>query len=173
MEGDTIQELSAIPMNVKTRQIVDVYHRHAKSDNCDFWSRLHVHGLSKLYLDKFGLPSEDALVQDFRKWLAGKDVLAMYANNPQKEKASLKLPIKDMGLPRWSERGFLSYHQTALCFERNFIPILDKRCCKDVHSSFSNYPMKKHSKTELAKHEFGFHCSLYDCYEMYLCYVSD
>lgn len=173
MEGDSIQELSAIQMNVMSRQIVDVYHKHAKSDRTDFWSRLHLHGLSKLFLEEYGLPSEKALLEDFKKWLAGKDVLAMYANDPKMEEAILKLPIKDMGLPRWAERGFHPYHQTALAFKRNFIPILDKRCCKDAHSSFSSYPMKKHSKTELVKHEYGFHCSLYDSFELYLCYVTN
>lgn len=168
-----MQELSAIQINALTKQIVDVYHQHANSEVQDFWPRLHIHGLSKVFLKNHALPDEEALIQDFKKWLRGKDVLAMYANNPDKEKQCLGLPIKDMPLPKWSERTNQPYHRMAHSFKNNFIPILDKRCCSAAHASFSNYKMKRDSESELAKYQFGFHCSLYDAYELYLYYVCN
>jgi len=172
MEGLSTQELSAIQMNIVTRQIVDVFHQHAKAESPDFWARRHIHGLSPVYLNEFGVSDEATLIKNFKTWLQGKDVLVMYANDPKKESTSLNLPVKDMGLPQWSERAFLPYHQTALDYKKNFIPILNKRCCQEAHASFSNYRMKKQNKTEQAKFDHGFHCSLYDAYELYLCYVT-
>ena len=160
-------------MNALTRQIVDVYHAHADTTHSDTWARYHVHGLNPLYLRDHGFPSEHALIQDFKMWLRGKDVLAIYANDPRKEAAILNLPIKDLELPRWADRVFQPYHQLALTFKRDFVPILDKRCSADAHSAFRKYPMRKLNETELAKRDFGVHCSLYDVYELYLAYVTN
>lgn len=173
MEGSSIQELSAIQMNALTRQIVDVFHEHARTEDRDSWARFHVHGLSPDYLKEFGHPNEDQLILSFRKWLRGKEVMAMFANDPAKEEKALNMCINDMTMPPWRDRVYLPYHQIALTFKNNFTPILDKRCCKDAHCSYSGYPVKSHSRTELAKREFGFHCSLYDAYELYLCYIFD
>lgn len=173
MEGEPIQELSAIQMNVMTRQIVDVYHRHAKTNSPDTWARLHIHGLSNNYLNQNGLENEEMLILDFKKWLRGKDIIVMYANDPRKERTALNLPIKDLNLPKWIDRVSQPYHEIAINFKQNCIPILDKRCSKHIHAVYTSYPLKKRSKTELAKFHYGFHCSLYDAYEMYLYYVSD
>ena len=173
MEGDSLQELSAIQMNALTRQIVDVYHAHAKPCSSDSWSRSHIHGLNPQFLHRYGFHCEETLILDFKKWLRGKDVLAMYANDPYKESDILKLSIKDMNMPRWAERVYKPYHEIAVTYKNDFIPILDKRCCAEAHSSFVKYPMRKRSETEIAKRDFGFHCSLYDTYEMYLCYIAN
>jgi len=169
-----VQELSAIQMNALTRQIVDVYHGHAASPcSCDSWARSHIHGLNSRFLQQHGFPDEATLVCDFKEWLSGKDVLSMYANNPAKEAATLNMPIKDLKLPPWFERIHQPYHELSLTFKNEFIPILNKRCCAQAHSSFTKYSMKKLNETEIAKRDYGFHCSLYDAYELYLCYVTN
>ena len=173
MEGESIQELSAIQMNAFTRQIVDVYHAHAKTEDSDSYSRLHIHGLCKMYLDAFGFLNEKALIDDFRKWLRGKDILAMFANNPSKEKTALNLPVKDMNIPPWKERVSMFVHQTALAFKKNSVPVFNKSCSKHVHSSFAGFPVFRNTETELAKRSHGYHCSLYDAFELYLHYVTD
>ena len=174
MEGSSVQELSAIQMNAVTHQIVDVYHEHAKSPcSCDSWARLHIHGLQPSFLHQHGFSNEDALVLHFKAWLQDKNVLAMYANDPAKESSMLNMMIKNMNIPTWSERVYQPYHQMALSFKRDFVPILDKRCCPNAHSAFKGYSMKRQSETELAKKDYGFHCSLYDAYELYLCYITN
>ena len=174
MEGSSIQELSAIHMNALTRQIVDVYHAHAVcACACDTWARCHIHGLQPSFLNHHGFPSEAALIYDFKDWLRGRDVLAMYANDPKKESTALNLPIKDMDIPPWRERIYQPYHQMALTFKRDFVPILNKRCCSEAHSAFTGYPLKRVTETEIAKRDYGFHCSLYDAYELYLCYIAN
>lgn len=173
MEGVSIQEVSAIQMNAFTRQIVDVYHAHAMSNNPDEWATRHIHGLNKTFLQRHGFPNEETLIRDFKRWLRGKDVLAMYANNPSKEAMALNLLIKDMNIPPWAERVYQPYHQTVLTFKNEFVPILDKRCCAEAHSAFVKYPLMRLNETEIAKRDFGFHCSLYDAYELYLCYITN
>ena len=173
MEGDSIQELSAIEMNALTREIVDVYHAHAKTEDGDFWARRHIHGLSVLYLNEFGFRSEKALIDDFKKWLRGKDVLVMYANNPTKEKTALNLPVKDMNLPPWKYRVTMHANQTALAFKKNSVPVKNKTCPKHAHNAFVCSPVRNNTATELAKRSYGYHCSLYDAFELYLHYVTD
>lgn len=173
MEGDSIQELSAIEMNALTREIVDVYHAYAKPEDGDVYARRHIHGLSVLYLKTHGFLSEKDLIADFKKWLRGKDVLVMYANDPTKEKSALNLIIRDMNLPVWKERASMFVHQTALAFKKNSVPVLNKTCPKQAHGAFVGFPICKNSATELAKRNHGYHCSLYDAFELYLHYVTD
>ena len=173
MEGTTIQELSAIQMIAQTLQIVDVYHAYAVSTVNDFWARNHIHGLNSSFLSENGFPTEEALIQNFRTWLRGKNVLIMFANDPMKENTSLKLNIQDMELPPWTQRISLPSHTVSSSFKTNFIPILDKRCCKAAHNNFVNFPILKGNDTEFAKSRHGFHCSLYDAYELYLTYTMN
>ena len=173
MEGSPTQELSAIHMNALTRQIVDVYHAHAYSHQNDWWSRLHIHGLNTKFLARHGFPDEETLIQDFKRWLADKDVLNIYANNPTREVQALNMTIMDVGLPPWAERIYQAYHQMAVTYKQEFVPILDKRCCHEAHDMFKRYPIKRLSETEIAKRDYGFHCALYDAYELYLCYISN
>ena len=172
MEGDTIQELSAIEMNAQTRQIVDVYHEYARTEHGDFYSRRHIHGLSVIYLNEFGFQSETALIYDFKKWLRTKNILAMYANNPAKEKTALNFPVKDIELPVWKERILTFANQTANTFKNKSVPVLNKSCPKIAHNAFQYFPVHKNSPTELAKRSYGHHCALYDTYELYLHYVT-
>jgi hypothetical protein len=166
-------ELSAIQMNAMTRQIVDVYHSHAVSSQPDYFARFHIHGLDPTFLSKNGFPNEETLIRDFKRWLRSKDILAMYANDPQKESSILNISIKDMEIPPWQERIKQCYHQMTKIFKQSFIPILNKRCCPEAHAAFKYYPMKRLSETEIAKRDFAFYCSLYDEYELYLCYITN
>lgn len=173
MEGESIQELSAIEMNALTREIVDVYHAYANTENADFYSRDYIHGLSTSYLKQYGFPNEKALIDNFKMWLRSKDVLVMYANDPTKEKTALNLSIKDMELPKWAERASMFTHQTAVAFKNNSVPVLNKTCSKYAHSSFVGYPLARETPTLLAKRNHGYHCSLYDAFELYLAYVTN
>ena len=172
-EGESIQELSAIQISAMTRQILDVYHAHAAPDNSDDWSRHHIHGLNINFLKLTGFPSEDELIKNFRQWLAGKNILTMYGNDPRKERTALNLTIHHMDRPVWTDRVQTSCYQTALAFKKNFVPILNKRCCHTAHSYYWCYPIQRNSQTEFAKSAHGFHCSLYDCFELYLDYVTE
>ena len=173
MEGSPVQELSAIHMNAWTKQIVDVYHAHAFSHQSDLWARTHIHGLALSFLNNHGFRDEEALIQNFKRWLVQKDIVSLYANGPGKESEVLNIPISDIGLPPWADRIYQPYHQMALSFKREFIPILDKRCCFEAHAAFTHYNMKRLNETEIAKSSHGFHCSLYDAYELYLSYISN
>ena len=173
MEGTSIQEMSAIQMNALTRQIVDVYHAYAMSTDDDSYARKHIHGLNPYFLFHKGFPTEDSLIKNFRSWLRGKDILALFANDPAKEKSVLNLNINDMSLPPWTERIRQPSHEVSLAFKNNFIPVLDKRCCKAAHNDFVAYPLFKNNDTEIAKSQHGFHCSLYDAYELYLTYIMN
>ena len=173
MEGSPVQELSAIHMNAWTKQIVDVYHAHAFSHQSDLWARTHIHGLALSFLNNHGFRDEEALIQNFKRWLVQKDIVSLYANGPGKESEVLNIPISDIGLPPWADRIYQPYHQTALSYKRQYVPILDKRCCFEAHAAFIHYKMKRLNETEIAKSSHGFHCALYDAYELYPSYISN
>ena len=97
----------------------------------------------------------------------------MYAIDRNKEVNILNMSILDMKIPPWNERVYQAYHQMALTYKEEFIPILDKRCCSEAHSSFKRYPMKRLNETEIAKRDYGYQCSLYKVYELYLGYITN
>ncbi|MEL7306365.1 MAG: hypothetical protein AAGK05_00075 [Pseudomonadota bacterium] len=165
-------------MSIANRHIVDIYHAHAQSNSPDDLARRHVHGLSRSFLEAYGFSSEEALVLDFKMWLRGKNVIAMYANAPAKEIKLLNNPnILDMRLPNWSDRYRLVSHKTAREFKKKAIPItsskLSVRCSLEAHSDFKFIPTPRRTMSELAKKDYGYHCSLYDTYALYLHYVTD
>ena len=173
IEGDPAQELSAIAMNADTRDITDVYHAYAYTDQPDDWSRNHVHGLNKTFLKENGFPDQVTLVSDFKRWLRGKDILATFANNPGKEIQTLNLPVKDIGLPKWIDRIHNISHKTALAFKRKSVPVHNTICNSEAHSKFRYYPFYRYTVAEHYKRDFGHHCSLYDAFSLYLHYVLD
>ena len=156
-----------------TQEILDVYHGYACAQESDAWARRHVHGLNHSYLIDNGHPNEAALIAHFRKWLRGKDVLAFYAQAPQQEQRLMTTPIHDMNLPQWSTRINRDYHKVANAFKVRSIPILHTNCPGFAHRDFCGYPLKRMTDTEIAKYEHGFHCSLYDSFELYLAYVMN
>ena len=151
---------------------MDVFHAHAYSCFADAYARRHIHGLSHKFLAGHGFSSEVKLIDHFRQWLSNKNVVGIYANDPVKEIATFNMSIENLPLHPWAERIFQPYHQTAIVYKDSFIPILDKRCCSQAHSAYTRYRMKRLSPTEIAKRDHGFHCSLYDAYELYLFYIS-
>ena len=158
-------------MNYKSREILDVFHAHAYTDNEDTFARNHIHGLSSLYLYENGYSSFDALLYAFKLWIHEKNYLSIFANGSQKECKALSLNIADIGLPQWNVRNEEAYHQVASKFKKLSIPILHVKCPKEAHSSFHGPCIKNNTDGELAKARHGYHCSLYDVFELYLCYV--
>ena len=166
-----MQEVSAIAMDNESYQILSVYHRHA---NCDFavdkWSRRHIHGLNRSYLRTHGFENEGELILDFERWLRSLNVVQMFANDPAKERKLFpSYTIQNVLLPNWQERISQPYHIVAHRFKELAIPILNKQCEGYVHCEYVGgrcYVLA--NKTQATKLLHGYHCSLYDCYEMYL-----
>ena len=71
-EGDTIQELAAIEIDSKSKEIKDSYLAFARNETDDSFSRLHVHGLSPFYLAEHGFSCEAELIKDFQSWIETK-----------------------------------------------------------------------------------------------------
>ena len=175
-EGSPVQELSAIIMQWETKNIVSVYHHfaydvYAPNDN---WARKYLHGLNLEYLYNHGFGSTEQLIEHFKLWLSEFNYVHIFGNDPRKERSELNLDIVDIELPGWIDRSKEPYHTIANRFKELSVPISNSNlCCGNVaHSSYSTQPLwKPKNLTAVAKQEHGFHCSLYDCYEMYLFYL--
>ena len=171
-EGSPIQELSAIEMDLDTREIIDVFHDYAYTEEDDEFCRKHIHGLNRDFLFRQGYSETHKLVDAFKEWMREKKNFLLYGNNPQAEIRDLQLRISDIGLDKWLVRTDKSYHMIAYTFKRSFIPIRSRQCYKEAHSAFTGCLVRLHNATDIAKEKHGFHCSLYDCYELYLYYVT-
>ena len=158
---------SAIEVNRNTNAIVDVFLGYAYTDEDDAFSRLHIHGLNKVYLKDFGFPSEDSLLTVFKIWLSRKRYIALFANDSRKESQALGLNFSDFKLAPWAERSHRASHQLALRYKELSIPILHAFCPSFAHSSFANAPSSPNAFSSIAKHRHGHHCALYDCLELY------
>lgn len=170
-EGDPLQEFSALYVNECTFEIVDVFHHYVKYpfiEDYDAWSRRHVHGLDINFLEQYGYDCEHDLLSAFNDWLKHHPHDSMFANAPKREEELLGFPVSDVSLPPWKDRVSCLSHRLALSLKQNAISICDVTC--DAHGSFlkwrSNHPFQM-TPTDFAKQEFGFHCSLYDCVEIY------
>ena len=172
-----MQELSALEMDGYSLEVIDVFHEHAFCEEIrqDWYARKHIHGLSPAYLKANGHASPSKLIQSFQNWLAKKNYKkTLYANNPTSECAMLELEINDIDLERWAVRADKLYHKKAHDFKVNFSPIYAKRCSREAHSSFQSVIVKRpNNPSDLARHAHGFHCSLYDVYELYLFYCLE
>ena len=120
---------------------------------------------------KNGLPSETDLINDFKAWIRQKPYVMLFANNPGKERKVLNLNISDMPLLQWSERRWEASHKIALKFKQNMVAIAGKRCSTRAHDAFTCSITSKNYLTAAAKREHGFHCALYDVFELYLYYL--
>lgn len=170
-EGSPLQELSAIELDVNTLEIMDVYHEYAKCNETDSWARRNIHGLSLDFLDKHGHSTSDELINSFKNWLKTKHIMHIYANNPSKEKQFLQRTVYDIGLPVWIDRIKLASHILTQHYKRLSVPILKTSCNIEAHSSYKRHVLNSTNPTECAKANHGYHCSLYDCYELYLFYL--
>lgn len=173
MEGTPVQELCAIQVDTNTNAIIDVFHEYGNFCAQDFYARQHVHGLDKLFLRWNSVGSESELLELFLSWLKLKSYKAIYANNPAKEANVLGLPILNFPLPNWVERQHKSFHRTAVSLKNHCKPIFMYVCCPlDAHCSFLYPADHVNPERRLAKVEHGYHCALYDAYELYLAYCS-
>ena len=160
-------------MRLHDRQIVDAFHGYAYTTQDDAWARKRIHGLSLSFLKERGYSSEAELVTVFKSWLRHKNYLNIFSNGPQKEQKALSLNVFDLPLPPWIERHNQPYHVVAQCFKDINIRLLGKSCCREAHSAFEGFDRNQadDSLTMLAKERHGYHCSLYDCIELYLCFI--
>ena len=176
MEGARVEEMAAIQMNAGTLQIMDVFHAFAKATCQDDWARRHCHGLSKDWLENNAeYENEKELIEGFRKWLRGKNVIQFFANNPSKEKSVLGdmfVPIHDLQLREWEVRDSQHSHNIALDMKRKSVPVLHRRCLPEVHSSFQKVAVYSCSAKDRAKERAGYHCALYDTAELLYYYYS-
>lgn len=172
-EGEPIQELSAIAMDNESFQIISVFHKHAECHpKDDKWSRKHIHGLNRNYLSNSGYSNENDLVTACYNWLKSFKVVVLYANNPSKERKLFpKYSVFDMFLPSWEDRMNQPYHVLAHRFKFLNVPILNTRCSAYVHAEYLNKRWMGPSLKDMAKVLHGYHCSLYDCYELYLFFL--
>lgn len=168
-EGQPTQELSGILVSCKNFAIIDVFHAHAhvgRNDD-DRWSRKNIHGLSLNFLEQFAFPSERELVCAFHVWKSRRQIDFCFANNPGKERKLLDLVISDLPLPVWKDRPTTAAHQLALSYKKNETPIGNQACTKDIHCAFNPIPPSSSTPSAHARREWGYHCSLYDCLELY------
>ena len=169
-EGDPVQELTAIEVSVSNFEILDVFHAHASAPfrTNDNWSRRNIHGLSIDFINIHGFPSEHELQAAFHVWFSKRNSVLNFANNPAKESKFLNIKLTDVKLPVWVERRNCPAHQIALTFKKHETPIGNAACFSSIHSSYSptkfNDTMDERTR---AQKEWGFHCSLYDAYEIY------
>lgn len=184
-EGEPTQEFSAILLSAEDSHIVDIYHEHAQVSlpyDIDRWSRHHVHGLNRDFLESNGFQNEEALIKDFKSWLEGKKIKDIYANDPFKEN---KMFIEDLGIgpitnveyPPWKKRVHLLSHKIAFRYKESALPITSYNsyvsCTKYVHNEFLYVPTPHQTSTQIAKRNFGYHCSLYDAYALCLNFLID
>ena len=98
-EGDPVQEFSALYVNFSNGVIADVFHRHVKYPfpcDRDYFSRRHVHGLDRNFLQIQGLRDEPELVSVFHEWLTTHPYDNIYAHAPHKEAKLLSLSVRDV-----------------------------------------------------------------------------
>lgn len=169
-EGAFVEEFAALAFDSETLQIVDVFHEFAQSYDADQWGRKHVHGLNRNWLAKYAkYENQTQLVQGFRHWLRGKNVLCLLGNGPAKERLLLEpdFYVTDLKFPQWTIREKKASHIMTLYYKKSFSPVLNKWCCKEAHSSFRYFPVVRKVESEYAKKRWGVHCALYDCLECY------
>lgn len=168
-----MQELAAIEIDKKTNDIVDVFHAYAYTEEDDKFSRNHIHGLDKNFLRQEGFASSSILLSGFELWLDAKSHKTyILCNDASKEKQQLSACYSavttDFNLMPWALRKDCASHQVAIRFKELSIPILGTRCHSLAHASFICAPATSNSDAALAKTKHGYHCALYDAYELYL-----
>ena len=170
-EGTPVQEFSALYVNEETQVIQDVFHAFAKypsSVDADWFARRYVHGLDRKFLREFGLRDEEEVLKLFHTWLQTHPFDDMYANAPAKEEDFLSQHVRDVCLRPWKDRVHCKSHQIALDMKLNCVPVCGVTCC--AHSRFRGWKPKRlynMTSTDVAKHDFQHHCSLYDCIEIF------
>ena len=185
MEGEPVQELAAIEMNIEDCEVVDVFHAFANipRPEVDAYCRMNIHGLSRLVLAEKGYPDEASLLAAFKTWLSSKrhfNDFKFYCNDAVKEKKVLSQhgfewpAVWNLGLVPWAERDAKPSHQIGIKLKRMSLSFGGRKCPSINHSEY--YDQRdcisvNDSATVRAKAHFGHHCALYDAVELYYEYL--
>lgn len=175
-EGESLQEMAAICVDLVSLRIKDVYLQwakpcqHPKVTDVDWFSRKFIHGLNRDFLQQHGFPNEDALVKDFNAWRAKYVINEIIGHAPAKEEILLNTPITDVKLAPWAERYEALHHRVALCMKTLDMHVKDTACSRfDTHSEYEGWKVPaNHKRGDLARQEYGAHCALYDCVSILL-----
>ena len=164
-----MQETSAIEICSETYEILDVFHELVQVDkDVDAWARDHVHGLNEDWLSLNGWKFENSLVTVFKSWLKSKNFVLLFGNNPTTERRKFNINMCDLHLPPWVDRQNKPYHILAKKFKELNVAFLGKSCHSLAHSKYLRPAPCANQATFIAKWNHGYHCALYDCYELYL-----
>lgn len=174
-QGEPVQELAAICIDVVSLCIKDVYLQWAKpflsqSPDGDWFARKHIHGLNRKFLQQHGFENEEALVADFNAWRGKYAINEIIGHAPAKEEILLNLPITDVKLAPWIKRYNKLHHCVALCLKTLDMHIKDIQCSRfKVHNEYEGWIMPvARTGDDLARQEFGAQCSLYNCVSILL-----
>ena len=160
-------------MCTSSQRVVEVYHGYAYCAlEQDEWARTHVHGLDPFLLIDIGFPTECELINDFKRWIANYNVCHIYANGARTEARKLGLAVCDICLPPWAERVRHDYHRIPNFYKLHNECFESRISC---HESIHGYHVRSSvtqgmSDTQIAKVQHGWHCSLYEVYELYFFY---
>ena len=162
-------------MCISTQRVVEVYHSYAYCPlDQDEWARKHVHGLNPFHLIDIGFPNENELIADFKRWLTNYNVCHIYANGARTEAMKLDLAVCDICLPSWVERVQHDYHRIPNFYKcHNECFVTGVSCDEAIHGCYERPRITNSmSATQIAKAQHGWHCSLYDAYELYFFYCK-
>ena len=172
-EGIPTQELCAIVVDIENFTIADTYHKFAfaRGDN---WSRRNIHGLNSNFLYHFGFPNATALQKDFDKWKSNYNIVKVFENCPNSMSNHFFDNVTDLRLPLWVDRINERSHIMANRLKESNLPICDVNCSTEIHSSYKPYLTFNRCRNlaQRCKLQHGFHCALYDTFELYL-YFKD
>ena len=178
-EGEETQEMAAILVDTISMKIKDVYLNWAKPPSklglvdIDWYSRKHVHGLSRTFLQNRGLESEEALVADFQTWLQQYQINEFCGHAPAKEEILLGRQITDVKLPPWKDRLALESFRITQLMKSLDISVLGKRCSRStVHCEYKNWS-RFQTPGDHVRQVFGHHCAFYDCVMILLFTLPD
>ena len=173
-EGVPTQELCAIAVDIKDLSIVDIYHKFAYARG-DMWARRNIHGLNPNFLYTFGFRNASLLLEDFMNWKSNYDIVNVFENCPNSMSYHFFDNITDLRLPLWTVRVYENYNIIARRLkEFNGSVFHDTYCTGHVHSFYKPYLTFNRCRnlTERVKLQHGYHCALYDTYELYLFYKN-
>ena len=171
-EGIPTQEFCAIIADADNLNVLDIYHKFAFASG-DIWSRRNVHGLNTNFLRNFGFSNASILVNDFRKYISCYKVVKVFENCPNSVSYDFFHYIEDIRLPNWTTRVNERYHIVSNRLKKSNSYIFDlANCNSHIHSSYKPYLNFNRCRklSERVKLEHGFHCALYDTFELYLFY---
>ena len=157
-------------MDAKTLQIVDVYHEFHDVWESDTFSRANVHGLNPEVFEDRAFATEQKLVNHFLEWLLPKNYMKVFGHAPGRESKRFNIVIEDLKLPCWADRDGELFHIFANRCKMDEAIFCGRRCIRANHSSYCrNMPAR--TAGQLARERHGYHCALYDCFELYLFYL--